>query len=101
MLMAIESGKAFTADSRAPLLELFNYVPDDFNVHSVIAVPMPIGDRIGGVVLPGPKRAGFRAGDPRPGATPTPPAGGRRPPPPPLRPLRHGEPPHSPMTTAV
>ena len=38
MLMAIESGKAFAADNRAPLLELFNYIPDDYPVHSVIAV---------------------------------------------------------------
>jgi GAF domain-containing protein len=65
MLIAVESGKAFAANSRTPLLELFNYVPDDFPVHSVVAVPMPIGDRIGGFVLLGSMRSGFSDDDRR------------------------------------
>jgi GAF domain-containing protein len=77
MLMAIESGKAFAADNRAPLLELFNYIPDDFPVHSVIAVPMPIGDHIGGFVLLGSKRSGFSDDDRRLATTLTLRAGAR------------------------
>src|SRR5258708_14513614 len=96
MLMAIESGKAFTADSRAPLLELFNYVPDDFNVHSVIAVPMPIGDRIGGVFLLGALRSGFSQSDPPLGTPRPPPAAPPRARAPPCAPSRPAPPPPSP-----
>ena len=69
LLMAVESGKEFTGRDKAGLLELVNYLPDDLRVESLLAVPIPIGDRIGGFVLLGNKPGAFTDDDRRLAAT--------------------------------
>ncbi|TMG58738.1 MAG: hypothetical protein E6H86_14680, partial [Chloroflexi bacterium] len=53
LLSAIEARAAFTALDENGLVELINYIPDDFHLQSLIAVPMPIGDHVGGFVVLG------------------------------------------------
>ena len=65
LMAAIESGKEFIGDDKAGLTELVNYLPDDMHVDSLMAVPMPIGEHIGGFVLLGNKPGGFTDDDRR------------------------------------
>ncbi len=65
LLMAVESGKEFTGKDKGGLLELVNYLPDDLRVDTLLAVPIPIGDHIGGFILLGNKPGGFTDDDRR------------------------------------
>ena len=65
LLAAIEMGKEFVGDDKAGLTEVVNYVPDDLHVESLLAVPMRIGDHIGGFMLLGNKPGGFTDDDMR------------------------------------
>jgi GAF domain-containing protein len=65
MLTAIESGKTYSGEGNGTFKELFNYLPEDLQVRGAMAVPMPIGDRIGGFMLLGSSAAGFSEDDRR------------------------------------
>jgi GAF domain-containing protein len=65
LVSAIESGKLFVGTDKNGLTELVNYLPDDMHVESLMAVPMPIGEHIGGFVLLGNKPGGFSDDDSR------------------------------------
>ena len=65
LMAAIESGHEFVGDDKAGLTELVNYLPDDLQVDCLMAVPMPIGEHIGGFVLLGNKPGGFTDDDRR------------------------------------
>src|SRR5439155_12410244 len=47
------------------LKELFNFMREDMRLRAAMAVPMPIGDRIGGFILLGKHNAGFSDDDRR------------------------------------
>lgn len=53
LLGAMEAGKSFAAADENSLVELIGYVPEDFHLQSLLAVPMRIGDHVGGFVLLG------------------------------------------------
>jgi GAF domain-containing protein len=63
LLSAIEAGREFVGDDKSGLTELVNYFPDELRVDSLLAVPMPIGDHIGGFIVLGNKVGGFTADD--------------------------------------
>src|SRR5437660_1973667 len=63
LLGAIEAGKEFVGDDKSGLTELVNYLPDDIRVENLLAVPMRIGDHVGGFILLGNKRGGFTDDD--------------------------------------
>jgi GAF domain-containing protein len=65
LVASIESGKEFVGVDKSGLTELVNYLPDDLHVESLMAVPMPIGEHIGGFVLLGNKPGGFTDDDRR------------------------------------
>ena len=65
LVAAIEAGKEFVGTDKGGLTELVNYLPDDLVVESLMAVPMPIGEHIGGFVLLGNKPGGFTDDDRR------------------------------------
>jgi GAF domain-containing protein len=65
LISSIEKGKEFVGQDKAGLTELVNYLPDDFVVESLMAVPVPIGEHIGGFVLLGNKPGGFTDDDRR------------------------------------
>src|SRR3989475_1235484 len=65
LLAAIESGRTFSGEGNGTVKELFSFLPDDLHVHGAMAVPMPIGDRVGGFVLLGRKAIGFGEDDRR------------------------------------
>jgi GAF domain-containing protein len=62
---AMEAGQEFVGRDESGLLELANYLPEDLHVESLMAVPMPIGEHIGGFVLLGNKPGGFTDDDRR------------------------------------
>src|SRR4029077_17822768 len=55
LLGSIDSGKEFVGTDKSGLAELVNYVPDELAVEGLLALPMLIGDRVGGFVLLGNK----------------------------------------------
>ncbi len=63
LLSTIEAGREFVGDDKSGLTELVNYLPDDLKVESLLAVPMRIGEHIGGFILLGNKRGGFTDDD--------------------------------------
>jgi len=63
LLSAVEAGKEFVGDDKAGLTELVHYLPDDLRVDSLLAVPMKIGDHVGGFILLGNKPGGFTDDD--------------------------------------
>ena len=65
LIASIESARPFEAEGRDGLHELFGYLPEDLAVRSVMAVPMPIGDRVGGFVLLGSRARPFTEDDRR------------------------------------
>ena len=69
LLVAIDAGKDFVGTDKSGLLELVNYVPDELVVESLLALPMMIGDRVGGFILLGNKAGGFTDDDRRLGMT--------------------------------
>ena len=69
LLSSIDAGRDFLGADRSGLLELVNYVPDELAVEGLLALPMLIGDRVGGFVLLGNKPGGFTDDDRRLGMT--------------------------------
>jgi len=65
LISAIDSGRDFVAADQSGLAELVNYVPDEVKVEGLLAVPMLIGDRVGGFILLGNRRGGFNNDDRR------------------------------------
>jgi GAF domain-containing protein len=65
LLAWIESGKTFVGQGNGALKDLFTYFPDDLQVTSAIAAPMPIGDRVGGFILLGSRAVAFNDDDRR------------------------------------
>ena len=65
LLAAVEARSAFTAGGESALSELITYVPEDFHLHGLMAVPMPIGDHVGGFVLLGRQAGSFSEDDQR------------------------------------
>jgi len=63
LLSAVEAGKEFVGDDKTGLTELVHYLPDDLRVDSLLAVPMKIGDHVGGFILLGNKPGGFTDDD--------------------------------------
>ena len=62
---AMEAGQEFVGWDDSGLRELAHYLPEDLHVESLMAVPMPIGEHIGGFVLLGNKTGGFTDDDRR------------------------------------
>jgi GAF domain-containing protein len=62
---AMEAGQEFVGRDDSGLRELAHYLPEDLHVESLMAVPMPIGEHIGGFVLLGNKPGGFTDDDRR------------------------------------
>ena len=65
LLAAIEAGSAFAAPDENGMAELIGYLPEDFHLGSLFAVPMPIGDHVGGFLLLGRKAGQFSDDDRR------------------------------------
>jgi HD-GYP domain-containing protein (c-di-GMP phosphodiesterase class II) len=65
LISAIDSGHDFVAPDKSGLAELVNYVPDEVQVEGLLAVPMLIGDRVGGFILLGNRPGGFNDDDRR------------------------------------
>jgi GAF domain-containing protein len=63
LLRAIEAGKEFVGDDKSGLAGLMSYIPTDLHVECLLAVPMRIGDHIGGFILLGNKPGGFTDDD--------------------------------------
>ena len=69
LLSAIEASRPFTAPDENGLVELINYIPDDFHLQSLIVVPMPVGGHVGGFVVLGRSTGHFSDDDKRLAAT--------------------------------
>src|SRR5438132_426671 len=65
LLAAVESGTTFSAVGNGALKELFNHLPEDVRIVDVVAMPLPIGGRVGGFILLGSHRARFSEDDRR------------------------------------
>ncbi|HEY8863311.1 MAG TPA: GAF domain-containing protein, partial [Candidatus Dormibacteraeota bacterium] len=65
LLSAIESSTDYVASDQTGLAELFNYVPEEVHVASLMAVPMHFGDQVGGFILLGKKVGDFDDDDRR------------------------------------
>src|SRR5579859_845100 len=65
IIEAIEAGKAFVTTDQAALLEIVKYAPDDLHIKGLLAVPMPIGEHIGGFILLGNRSRAFGDDDRR------------------------------------
>ncbi len=69
LLSAIDARREFVGADKSALLELVNYVPDELAVEGLLALPMLIGDRVGGFILLGNKPGGITDDDRRLGMT--------------------------------
>jgi HD-GYP domain-containing protein (c-di-GMP phosphodiesterase class II) len=65
----MEARLAFTASDENSLAELINYLPEDFHLQSLMAVPMPIDDHAGGFLVLGRIHGRFSDDDLRLGTT--------------------------------
>lgn len=65
LLSAIEAGTPFTAADGRALAELVNVLPDNFYLEGLIAVPMHVGDHVGGFFILGSTRGKFGDDDTR------------------------------------
>jgi HD-GYP domain-containing protein (c-di-GMP phosphodiesterase class II) len=65
LVSAIDAGRDFVGADKAGLAGLVNYIPDELVVESLLAVPMVIGDRVGGFILLGNRPGGFTDDDRR------------------------------------
>jgi HD-GYP domain-containing protein (c-di-GMP phosphodiesterase class II) len=65
LLSAIESGKEYIGGDQTALSELVHYLPEDLHVARLMAVPMRIGDQVGGFILLGKKTGEFDDDDRR------------------------------------
>jgi len=63
LMGALAAGKEFVGVDKSGLTELVNYVPDDLQVQNLLAVPLRIGDHLGGFILLGNKHGGFTEDD--------------------------------------
>ncbi|GAC1507559.1 MAG: hypothetical protein NVS1B3_08040 [Candidatus Dormibacteraceae bacterium] len=57
LLSAIQSSSDYVSSDQSGLAELFNYIPNEVHVASLMAVPMHFGEQVGGFILLG-KRSG-------------------------------------------
>ena len=69
LLAAIESRTTYAARDENGLVELISYLPDGFHLQSVLAVPMPMDDHIGGFIVLGRTGGQFSEDDQRLAAT--------------------------------
>ncbi|HKW71527.1 MAG TPA: GAF domain-containing protein, partial [Candidatus Dormibacteraeota bacterium] len=69
LLTAVENRSVFSARDENGLSELIGYVPEDFHLQSLMAVPMAIGDRVGGFIVLGRRAGHFSDDDQRLAAT--------------------------------
>jgi HD-GYP domain-containing protein (c-di-GMP phosphodiesterase class II) len=65
LLSAIEARNPFAAADESPLVELITFLPEDLHLKGLIAVPMPIGDHVGGFMILGRAVAQFNDDDRR------------------------------------
>jgi HD-GYP domain-containing protein (c-di-GMP phosphodiesterase class II) len=65
LVKAIESGREYIGNDQSELSELVHYLPDDLQVARLMAVPMRIGDQVGGFILLGKKTGEFDDDDRR------------------------------------
>lgn len=65
IIEAVEAGKPFITSDQAALLEIVKYAPDDLHLKGLLAVPMPIGEHIGGFILLGNRSRAFSDDDRR------------------------------------
>jgi len=65
LLSSVESGREYIGNDQTALSELVHYLPDDLHVARLMAVPMRIGDQIGGFILLGKKEGDFDDDDRR------------------------------------
>jgi GAF domain-containing protein len=65
LLKAIDSGREYISNDQTGLSELAHYLPDDLQVARLMAVPMRIGDQVGGFILLGKKIGEFDDDDRR------------------------------------
>jgi GAF domain-containing protein len=65
LLSAVESGREYIGNDQSGLSELVHYLPDDLQVARLMAVPMRIGDQVGGFILLGKKAGEFDDDDRR------------------------------------
>ena len=65
LLSSVEARNPFAATDESPLTELISFVPEDLHLKGLIAVPMPIGDHVGGFMLLGRTVAQFSDDDRR------------------------------------
>ncbi len=65
LLSAVEAGKEYIGSDQTALSELVHYLPDDLHVARLMAVPMHIGDQVGGFILLGKKAGEFDDDDRR------------------------------------
>ncbi|HEV3405048.1 MAG TPA: GAF domain-containing protein [Candidatus Dormibacteraeota bacterium] len=65
LLSAIEARNPFVAADESQLVELISFLPEDLHLKGLIAVPMPIGDHVGGFMLLGRTAAQFSDDDRR------------------------------------
>ena len=69
LLAAIESRTPYSAPDGNGLGELISYLPEDFHLQSLIAVPMPMEEHIGGFIVLGRSGGQFSEDDRRLAAT--------------------------------
>jgi GAF domain-containing protein len=69
LLSAIAGRLAYSATDENALAELISYLPEDFHLRGLLAVPMPIGDHVGGFVILGKSSGPFTDDDVRLGTT--------------------------------
>ena len=65
LISSVDAGRDFVGTGKDGLLELVNYVPDQMEIDAILAVPLPVGDRVSGFVLLGNKPGGFTKDDRR------------------------------------
>jgi GAF domain-containing protein len=65
LLSAVEAGREYIGSDQTALSELVHYLPDDLHVARLMAVPMRIGDQVGGFILLGKKTGEFDDDDRR------------------------------------
>jgi len=65
LLSAVELGTEYIGSDQTALSELVHYLPDDLHVARLMAVPMRIGDQVGGFILLGKKTGEFDDDDRR------------------------------------
>jgi len=69
LLSAMESRVPYAAADENVLAELINYLPEDFHLQGLLAVPMPVVDHVGGFLILGKTGGLFSEDDVRLGTT--------------------------------